>query len=121
MGFSCLVMVRLFSQSLSFEMEHGHNMTTASSAQVLSNSLTLTCISSLPPSPLLTTDDDLLVCKVAQRLLHLLGFRTLLAHDGQAGVDTLRAHAHEIALVMLDLVMPRMGLRLVQLPCQSSG
>lgn len=55
------------------------------------------------------TDDDPIVRKVGEKTLRHLGYRALLACDGVEGVATFREHHAEIACVILDIVMPRMG------------
>jgi CheY-like chemotaxis protein len=57
----------------------------------------------------LVVDDEESVLDVAQQVLEECGFSVLLAHDGKEGVEVFRAHADEIALVLLDLTMPRMS------------
>ncbi|KAJ4458591.1 putative response regulator [Paratrimastix pyriformis] len=64
----------------------------------------------LPDSPcILLVDDDEVVRKVAAKMLHHLGYRVLQARDGLEGVEQFQAHMEDVALVMLDIVMPRMG------------
>jgi len=58
---------------------------------------------------ILIIDDDATVCDVASRVVQKLGFNALTARDGQQGVDIYREHAADIALVLLDLTMPRLG------------
>jgi two-component system cell cycle sensor histidine kinase/response regulator CckA len=41
-------------------------------------------------------------------MLERAGFRVLAAADGRAAVEVFRQHRDEVALVMLDMTMPRM-------------
>ena len=58
---------------------------------------------------MLVVDDEESVRQIAQDMLETLGYATLTASDGQAGLEMFRRHADEIALVVLDLAMPRMS------------
>jgi signal transduction histidine kinase len=57
----------------------------------------------------LVVDDEDIVREVAHEMLNEQGFDVLLAADGRQGVELYRAHAGEIAVVLLDLTMPEMG------------
>lgn len=57
----------------------------------------------------LIVDDDDLVRRGAKRLLQKLGYTVLEACDGLEAVDCYKSNGSEIALVLLDLVMPRMN------------
>ncbi len=56
----------------------------------------------------LVVDDEEGVRKLAKAMLERLGFTVMLAADGMEAVDVFRAHADEIACVLLDLTMPRL-------------
>ena len=56
----------------------------------------------------LVVDDEETVRMVVADMVEALGFEVLTAVDGADGVDKLRAHLPEIALVLLDLMMPSM-------------
>jgi PAS domain S-box-containing protein len=58
---------------------------------------------------ILVVDDEAEVRAVAARMLERLGLRYLLADNGLAGIEILRAHAEEVSCVLLDLTMPRMS------------
>jgi|GEM_PF-1209828 len=58
---------------------------------------------------LLLVDDDELVRNMAARMLRGAGYRVLTAADGAEGITVLREHVDDVALVILDVVMPRMG------------
>jgi CheY-like chemotaxis protein len=57
----------------------------------------------------LIVDDEASVRSVTAALLRRRGFEAREAPDGQAALDLLDRHAHEIALVLLDLTMPGLG------------
>jgi two-component system, cell cycle sensor histidine kinase and response regulator CckA len=57
----------------------------------------------------LFVDDEELVRTVAASMLETLGYKVILARDGQEAVDVFRARQDEIDLVILDMAMPRMG------------
>lgn len=57
---------------------------------------------------LLVEDEDSLR-RLAGTVLEELGYNVLLASDGIAGVETFARYEHEIDLVILDVVMPRMS------------
>lgn len=57
---------------------------------------------------ILVIDDERSVLDVVGRSLEQFGFTVYEAADGMAGIEVYEAHADEIALVVLDLTMPRM-------------
>lgn len=73
--------------------------------------------STVPKAPLdyrgdglvLLIDDDTGVRRTARTMLEYFGFSVIDAADGQAGVELFAARAAEIALVIVDMTMPRMG------------
>jgi two-component system cell cycle sensor histidine kinase/response regulator CckA len=60
-------------------------------------------------STVLVVDDEPDVRAVTSRLLARLGYRVLTAAGGPVALDMYRAHASEIAVVLLDLTMPQMS------------
>jgi len=56
----------------------------------------------------LVVDDEELVRTVTRRLLERIGFKVLCAGDGAEAIEVLTKKREEIALIMLDLTMPRM-------------
>jgi CheY-like chemotaxis protein len=56
----------------------------------------------------LVVDDEAAVRHVITGFLEREGMQVLTANDGEEGVAVFRRHAHEIALVILDLTMPKM-------------
>ena len=57
----------------------------------------------------LVVDDEQLVREMAKKALERYGYTVLLAESGLAAIDLLRRHPGDIALVVLDLSMPRMS------------
>ena len=57
----------------------------------------------------LVVDDEQLVREMAKKALERHGYTVLLADSGLAAIDVFRRHPGEIALVVLDLSMPRMS------------
>ncbi len=63
---------------------------------------------------LLITDDDQAFRETVRGVLEPLGFRTLLAGDGQEALDIV--HAEEVHVVLLDMHMPKLtGLETLRL------
>ncbi len=60
---------------------------------------------------LLAEDDEMVRNLVRSVLLHA-GYRVLCACDGEEAVALFRRHAEEVALLLFDVVMPRLGGRL---------
>ncbi len=58
---------------------------------------------------ILLVDDEELVRKIAARLLSHLGYEVVMACDGREAVDYYRQHSSEVALVILDMIMPQMS------------
>ncbi len=58
---------------------------------------------------ILLVDDEELVRTSGRRLLEKLGYKVLLAENGQVALSTYEAHQQEIVLVILDLIMPVMN------------
>ncbi|MFO0945915.1 MAG: response regulator [Planctomycetota bacterium] len=57
----------------------------------------------------LIVDDEKAVRELASRVLVKGGFEVLLATNGQEAVDVFRERQHEIILVLLDMMMPRLS------------
>jgi signal transduction histidine kinase/CheY-like chemotaxis protein len=57
---------------------------------------------------ILVVDDEVDVRKVAELMLSHLGFRVLLARNGQEAIELFRLHRAALACVLLDLTMPHM-------------
>ena len=58
---------------------------------------------------LLLVEDDARVLSVGQVMLKRLGYAVLTASNGEEALKVYRAHQDEIALVVTDLVMPKMS------------
>jgi len=58
---------------------------------------------------LLVAEDEITLRSLAKSNLESLGYRVLLASDGEEAVVAYEAAMNEIDLVILDLIMPRMG------------
>jgi two-component system cell cycle sensor histidine kinase/response regulator CckA len=68
-------------------------------------------VSELPTGTevILLVDDEETVRKLGQRILKHCGYTVLMAEDGFQALGVYKAHRGEIALVVLDVVMPQMG------------
>jgi len=58
---------------------------------------------------ILLIEDMATVTYVGQGILERCGYRVLTARDGEEALEVWREHTEEIALIITDLVMPRMG------------
>ena len=58
---------------------------------------------------LLVVDDEVMVRRLAARMLVTLGYRVLEAGSGQEAVRMLRRGAHRISGVLTDIAMPGIG------------
>lgn len=56
----------------------------------------------------LMVDDSMFICQQVQAVLAEAGFEVLVARDGREGIERADA-ATDLALVLCDLNMPRMG------------
>ena len=57
----------------------------------------------------LLVEDEPIMRTVADMILRQMGFDTLMAEDGEAGVRVFSEHHDRIRLVILDIVMPRLS------------
>ncbi len=57
-------------------------------------------------SAILVVDDDESIRRYLQRVLKINGFTVFLAENGQEGIQSFRAHADEVEMVLLDMIMP---------------
>jgi len=67
----------------------------------------------LEPSPTLSgtvliVDDEAVIREMASEVLEEIGLHTIMAENGQEGVDLFRQHQSTIAVVLLDMTMPIM-------------
>jgi two-component system cell cycle sensor histidine kinase/response regulator CckA len=58
---------------------------------------------------ILMVDDDESVRRVSKAMLKQMGFEVLLAEDGLEGLQVVQSRGADLALVLLDLTMPRMN------------
>ncbi len=58
-------------------------------------------------------DDDDLIRHLAQKTLTRAGYQVLVARDGEDALEVFMAHAAEVKLLILDVVMPRMDGRML--------
>ncbi len=56
---------------------------------------------------ILLAEDHDGICEMAQTVLAAKGYHVLLAHDGEEAIQIFAAHRNTIALVLLDVIMPR--------------
>ena len=57
----------------------------------------------------LLVDDESVILEVGRDLLEAIGYRVLTADKGNKAIDLYRKNQDEIAIVVLDMVMPTMG------------
>ncbi len=57
----------------------------------------------------LVVDDEPAIRDMGRTLLERVGFQVILAAEGFEALDLYRVHHQELALVLMDVVMPRMG------------
>jgi CheY-like chemotaxis protein len=62
-----------------------------------------------PAGAVLVVEDDATIARFVEQALTSVGCKVICAADGQAGVDAYRAHAGAIAVVLLDLTLPRLN------------
>jgi len=55
---------------------------------------------------LLVVEDNESICKTVCATLQALGYRVLVARDGQVAVELFRQHRSEVSLVLLDIALP---------------
>jgi PAS domain S-box-containing protein len=58
---------------------------------------------------ILLVDDERVILDVASRILKQLGYSVLLAQEGNEALHVFAERRHEIALVILDMVMPKLN------------
>jgi len=57
----------------------------------------------------LLVDDEQVILEVGQDLLEAMGYRVLIARDGNEAIEVYKKNRDEIEIVVLDMVMPGMG------------
>ncbi|HXQ28821.1 MAG TPA: response regulator [Gemmatimonadales bacterium] len=58
---------------------------------------------------ILLVEDEAPLRRATARILEQAGYAVVVAEDGERALEILRARAHEITLVVSDVVMPKMG------------
>ncbi|MGO9568526.1 MAG: response regulator, partial [Desulfomonilaceae bacterium] len=58
---------------------------------------------------ILLVDDDDRIRDVAQQMIEMGGYKVLVASSGEEALEMYASHGEDIALVILDLIMPGMG------------
>ena len=70
---------------------------------------------------ILLVEDEEMVRRAGRRILEKHGYRVIQAADGAEAMELLREHGSEIALVVSDVVMPRMGGRELYASLRAEG
>ncbi len=55
----------------------------------------------------LVAEDDATIRELAESILKKFGYNVILAHDGADAVEKFKAHSDEIAIIVMDMIMPR--------------
>jgi CheY-like chemotaxis protein len=58
---------------------------------------------------ILLAEDDKIIIEMAKSILERTGYTVLTAMDGEEALEVFHAHKDEIALIILDVVMPKIG------------
>ncbi len=58
---------------------------------------------------ILLVDDEQYVRETTAEVLETFGYKVLQAEDGLQAIDLFKKHQHDIAILILDVVMPKMG------------
>lgn len=61
-----------------------------------------------PICKVLLVDDEAMLLDCTAQMLTVMGFTVIKARDGQEALDQFRVHLGDIALVIMDIAMPRM-------------
>jgi len=95
--------------------------------------LPVAAIDALPPIPdvsaevqrgtetILVAEDEAALRRAAQRSLERLGYRVLLAADGEEALTVFDSNAEDIDLIVTDMVMPRRGGRALYAALRDRG
>jgi CheY-like chemotaxis protein len=58
---------------------------------------------------ILLVDDEEMIIDVGAQILQKLGYEVLTASHGMEAIEVYRQNSQEVAMVILDLIMPQMG------------
>lgn len=58
---------------------------------------------------ILVVEDELALQRAAQRILERLGYRVIVAPNGEAALEVLGEQGRDVDLVISDMSMPRLG------------
>jgi len=58
---------------------------------------------------ILVVDDEKIIADITREMLEGLGYQVLIAYSGHDAIEIYKANQQEIALVILDMIMPVMG------------
>jgi len=58
---------------------------------------------------ILIADDNAVALRTSRELLEMLGYQVLVASDGLMAIDVFAENRDDIALIIMDVVMPRLG------------
>ena len=58
---------------------------------------------------ILLVDDEEMILDVGREFLRKLGYRVLVARNGEEAIRTYKKNKHEIDIVILDMIMPGMA------------
>jgi DNA-binding NtrC family response regulator len=70
---------------------------------------------SVPPGLLggsevvLFVDDEEMICDIGDQILKAMGYRTIIARNGEEAVEIYKQNQDRIDMVILDIFMPKMG------------
>ena len=78
-------------------------------AEPLSDQADSRDVPALGTETILLVDDEDLVRELGERILTKSGYRVLTARNGREALDIYKQHQPDIALVILDLIMPEMS------------
>ncbi len=57
----------------------------------------------------LFVDDEEMICDIGEQILRAMGYRTIIAPNGEEAVEIYRQNQDRIDMVILDIFMPKMG------------
>lgn len=61
------------------------------------------------PKTIFVVDDDEMIREIAQDMLNHMGYKVILAKDGQEAIEIFKQRGNEIDMIMVDLIMPKMN------------